>query len=132
MQLLRSSLILVLVCCLAFSVPVSAQEGHVVDPAALARAVMEHAAEREADRAAIRAALNRPEVQHVASLLGVDAARLQVSVSRLRGGDLERAAAHAREVNQALSGGATTVVLSTTTIIIILLVIILIIVAVKD
>lgn len=131
MPLLRRSLVLVLVCCLTFSIPLRAQEGHVVDLAVLARAVMEHAAAREADRAAIREALTRPEVQRVASLLGVDRTRLEASVDRLRGDDLQRAASNAREVNQALSGGATSVTISTTTIIIILLLIILIIVAVK-
>ena len=132
MQLLRGCLVVLLVCCLTFSIPISAQERHVVDPGMLAQIITEHAAERDADRATVREALSRPEVRRVATLLGVDAERLQASVGRLSGPDLQRASARAREVNQALSGGATTVVISTTTIIIILLVVILIIVAVKD
>ena len=63
--------------------------------------------------------------------MGVDLGRANAAVSTLAGADLERTANAARQVNDALTGGASTVVISTTTIIIILLVIILLIVALK-
>jgi hypothetical protein len=109
----------------------SAQQRHVVDPAAIASAVNQHAAKQDADRAAIRQALSRPEVKSVAKDLGLDLARADAAVSTMSGSDLERAGAAARQVNDQLAGGASSVTLSVTTIIIILLVIILLIVALK-
>jgi len=86
---------------------------------------------QDADRAAIRQALSRPEVQTVAKQMGVDLGRANAAVSTLAGAELERTANAARQVNDALTGGASTVVISTTTIIIVLLVIVLLIVALK-
>jgi len=104
--------------------------GHVVDPHVLAAAVAQHAAEEDADRAEIRAALARPEVGPVAERLGLDLDHANAIVDTLKGERLDQAAAAARQVNQSLTGGAQTVTFSATTIIIALLVIILIIVAV--
>ena len=116
---------------LAFSVPALAQERHAVDQSTLAQAVDRHVAGQDADRSAIREALGRPQVQRIAQELGVDLNRVNASVATLAGSDLERAATAARQVNEALAGGATSVVISTTTIIIALLVVILLIVALK-
>jgi len=63
--------------------------------------------------------------------MGVDLGRANAAVSTLNGADLERTASAARDVNDALTGGASTVVISTTTIIIVLLVLVLLIVLLK-
>ena len=81
------------------------------------------------DRAAIREALGRPEVQSLANKTGIDVDRLSAAVNTMSDADAQRAADAAREVNQSLVGGASTVTISTTTIIIGLLVLILLIVA---
>ena len=131
MQTLRPFVAVPLIVFIALSTPALAQQRHVVDPATIAGAVDQHVVKQDADRAAIRQALSRPEVQTVAKQMGVDLGRANAAVSTLAGADLERTANAARQVNDALTGGASTVVISTTTIIIILLVIILLIVALK-
>jgi hypothetical protein len=107
------------------------QQPHVVSPTQLAATMTERAAAQDADRAAIREALVRPEVKTVAAGLGVDVNRLTAGIDTLAGADLDRAASAARQVNQQLVGGASTVVISTTTIIVVLLVILLIVVIAK-
>jgi hypothetical protein len=108
--------------------PARAQERHAVAPSTLAAAVTDHVATRDADRDAIREALNRPEVRAVAERTGIDIDRVAASIDSLDSSSLARAAASARQVNQALVGGANTVTISTTTIIIVLLIIILVLV----
>ena len=108
-----------------------AGQQHIVTPSQLSAAVADRVAAQDADRAAVRDALARPEVRNVAATIGVDLARLDAAVGTMSGADLERAASTARQVNQQLVGGASTVVISTTTIIIALLVVILIVIAVK-
>ena len=104
---------------------------HVVDPATIAAAVAEHVEQQDADRAAIREALARPQVRDMADRMGLDVNRATAVVDTLDGADLTRAASAARQVNEQLVGGATTIVFTATTIIIILLVVILLIVAIK-
>ena len=105
-----------------------AGQQHVVAPTQLAATVADSVAKDDANRAAVHEALARPEVQRVASSMGMDLTRAAAAVDTLAASDLERAASAARDVNQQLVGGASTIVISTTTIIIILLVIILIVV----
>jgi hypothetical protein len=131
MHTFRQILIAPLIAGLLCSTSALAQERHVIDATQIGQAVEQHAAQQDADRAAIREALNRPEVREAARHFGVDLDRMDASVATLSGHDLERAATAARQVNESLAGGASTLVISTTTIIIILLVLILIIVAVK-
>jgi hypothetical protein len=130
MHILRVSLVGLLVLSIAMSSSAFAQERHVVDPDLLTSTVDEHVATQEADRAAVRQALSRPEVQEVATRIGLDLNRVATSIDTMNGRVLTEAARTARQVNHALVGGAT-VTISTTTIIIALLVVILIIVAVK-
>jgi hypothetical protein len=113
----------------ALSSPAFAQERHAVSPVALAATVDQHVANQDADRAAIHAALNRPEVREMAAKAGLDLQRISASVDTLAGTDLQRVAGAAQQVNQALIGGASTIVISTTTVIIALLVLLLIDVA---
>src|SRR5262245_13865353 len=101
---------------LGLAAPAQAQERHAVSPSALAAAVSDHAATRDTDRAAVREALNRPEVRAVAERAGIDIERATASIDTLDSSTLARAAESARQVNKALIGGASTVTISTTTI----------------
>ena len=118
-----------LILILGLSTSARAEERHAVPPSALSAAVTEHAATLDADRDAIREALSRPEVRAVAERTGIDIDRAAAAVESLDSATTARAAESARQVNEALVGGASTVTISTTTIIIVLLLIILIIVA---
>ena len=129
MRLLRHGLVGLLVLLTASASPAYAQN-HVVRPADLAAAVDAHVASQNADRAAIREALERPQVRDAATRIGIDLDPIAASIATLSGPELVGMAGAARQVNEALVGGSS-VTLSTTTIIIILLALILIIVAVK-
>ena len=118
-----------LILILGLATSVRAEDRHAVPPSALATAVTDHAATLDADRDAIREALNRPEVRAVAERTGLDIDRATASIETLDPSTLARAAETARQVNGALVGGASTITISTTTIIIVLLLIILILVA---
>jgi hypothetical protein len=108
-----------------------ADQQHLVAPSQLATTVADGAAKQDTDRATVRQALERPEVQAVASKLGLDLSRATTAVDTMSGSELEKAANAAQQVNAQLVGGASTVVISTTTIIIILLLVIILIIAVK-
>jgi hypothetical protein len=108
-----------------------AGQQHLVSPEQLATTVADDAAKQDMNRATVREALGRPEVQAVASKFGLDLTRATEAVNAMSGTDLEKAADAAQQVNEQLVGGASSVVISTTTIIIILLVLILLIVALK-
>jgi len=109
-----------------------AADQHVVSPQQLAATVGGQIAQQDADRAAIREALARPEVRETAKSLSIDMDRVTAAADTLSGADLAKAADAARQVNHQLVGGASTVVISTTTIIIALLLIILLIVVIKS
>jgi hypothetical protein len=108
-----------------------ADERHLVDPSQLAAAVARHVAAGDTDRAAVREALARSEVQGVAASMGIDLKRLAAAVDTMSDDELRRAASAAQQVNNELVGGASTVSISTTTLIIILLVLILLVVALR-
>jgi hypothetical protein len=131
MPTVRRFLVFPLIALLMASASAFAGQQHLVSPNQLASAVGEHVAKEDADRAAIREALARPEVRGVAESMGVDLARVTAAVDTMGATDLTRAADAARQVNQQLVGGASTVVISTTTIIIVLLLLILLIVVLK-
>jgi hypothetical protein len=128
MKTVRSLVILLLVVILMAPGRAYAAQQHIVSPNAITATTADHAAAQDLDRAAVREALARPEVQSTAAKLGVDIDRLNAAVNTMAGADLQRAASTARQVNDQLVGGASTVVISTTTIIIALLLIILIVV----
>jgi hypothetical protein len=126
----RQLLVFTLVPVLAASSGFAADQ-HVVSPRQLAATVGGQVAQQDADRAAIREALARPEVRDAAKALSIDMDRVAAAADTLSGDDLTKAANAARQVNHQLVGGASNVTISTTTIIIILLVIILLVVAIK-
>jgi hypothetical protein len=108
-----------------------AGQQHVVTPSELATTVAGSVAKEDASRATVHEALGRPEVQAVASKLGLDLNRAEAVVDTMSGAELNKAANAAQQVNEQLVGGASTIVISTTTIIIILLLVIILIIAVK-
>ena len=126
MQTVRKLVTLVLAVLIA--APAAFADGrHVVDPATLAATLAQHVEQQNADRAAIREALARPQVREMAGRMGVDVDRATAVVNTLGDADLARAASAARQVNQQLVGGARTIVITTTTVIIALLIIIIIV-----
>jgi hypothetical protein len=131
MQSVRTLLVFPLVALLMLSTSALAGEQHVVSPSQLATTVSDGAAKQDTKRAIVREALGQPEVQEVASKLGLDLDRAAAAVDVMSGADLEKAANAAQQVNDRLVGGASTIVISTTTIIIILLVVILLVIALK-
>ena len=131
MKLLRTLFVFPLVVLMMASSSAFAGQQHLVNPSQLATTVADAAAKQDTNRATVREALERPEVQAVATKLGLDLSKATAAVDTLSGADLEKAANAAQQVNEQLVGGASTVVISTTTIIIILLVVILLIIAIK-
>ena len=127
MSIVRRLFVLPLAALLAFSSTAAGAGQHVVPPSQVAAALADHVAKQDADRTAVREALARPEVERMATTIGLDLTRAKAAVETMSGADLERAATAARDVNQQLVGGASTVVISTTTIIIALLIVIIII-----
>ena len=86
----------------------------------------------EADRAALRDFVARPEVQTAARIGGVDLSRIEEGLPRLGGEDLHRAAEQARFIDRQLGDSQGAQVLSiqfTTLIVVLLLVIIIILIA---
>jgi len=130
MPIVRKLVVLVLAVLIAAPSATYAQQRHVIDPAAVAASVVQHAAEQDANRVAVREALTQPQVREMAGRMGLDVNRAAAAIDTLNASDLERAANAARQVNQQLVGGATTVVITTTTIIIALLIILIIVLAV--
>ena len=108
-----------------------AGQQHVVPPSQLATTVADAAVNQDTNRATVREALERPEVQAVASKLGLDLSRATAVVDTMSGAQLDQAAHAAQQVNDQLVGGASTVVISTTTIVIVLLLVIILVVALK-
>lgn len=127
MTTVRKLLVFPLMVLMMASSTAFAGQQHVVAPSQMASTVADHVAKQDADRAAVHEALARPEVQQVASSIGLDLTRATAAVDTLSAADLDRAASAAREVNQQLVGGASTIVISTTTVILILLIILLIV-----
>ena len=131
MPSVRTLLIFPLIALMIASSPAFAGQQHVVNPSQLATTVADSAAKQDTKRTTVREALERPEVQAVASKLGLDLTRAVGAVDAMSGADLEKAADAAQQVNDQLVGGASTVVISTTAIIIILLLVVILIIAVK-
>lgn len=127
MKTARTLLVLALTAFMMLPGSAYAGQQHIVTPNQLASTIADRTAAQDADREAVREALNRPEVRGVAESMGVAMDRLDRTVDTMSATDLAQAASAARQVNEQLVGGASTVTISTTTIIIALLVIILIV-----
>jgi hypothetical protein len=129
MPILRQLLAVLLILLTIATGSAVADERHVIDPSQLAAAMRQHVGAQDTDRAAVREALARSDVQRVAASLGIDLNRVTSSVDTLSGRELQEAAMTARQINQSLVGGASSI--STTTIIILLLILIVLILALK-
>ena len=126
--------LVVLLCILMAGPGAAAQQpaagSHAAPPAAIDQALQQHVTAIDDDRAAVQRLLARPDVQALASEIGLDLRRAQSAVATLEGVQLSELAAHARQAEQGFAGGQGSVRISTTLIIIALLVVILLIVAI--
>lgn len=116
---------------LALSSPLAAQDASVVSAAELDAALEVHGRSAADDRSVISRVLDRPDVRAAADDAGLGD-RLQqarASVGGLSGDALERAADHARTLEQELAGGQVISFNVTTLIIVLLLVILIILIA---
>ena len=129
MTTVRQLLVLPLVLLTMTAGSAFADQRHIVPPAQVASTMAARVAAQDADRAAVREALARPEVQRVAASMGMDQNQMNAAVDTMNAAQLAQAASSARQVNEQLVGGASTIVISTTTIIIALLIVIIIIIA---
>jgi hypothetical protein len=104
-----------------------AQE-HAAPPETLDAIAVSHAAGLEAERAELRAFLERPEVRRVAEESGLEVLTADAAVASLGERELASLAPPLAQAEAALAGGDS-IVISTTAIIIALLVLIIILVA---
>ena len=111
---------------LLVSSPAFAQQVHVVDSAAMSRALAQKADADAAKRASVRRVLDRADVRQMAARMGLSVERAQAAVATLTNTELNEVARYARDVESAaMAGGASTIVISTTTVILVLLIVIL-------
>ena len=108
---------------------VRAQQAPVVTGSEMDAALEARGSAAEADRAAVRRVLDRPEVAGVARQMGVDLNEARGAVAALDGEQLGRAAAVSADVERALAGGETFTINATTLIIVLLLVILVVLIA---
>lgn len=108
--------------------PAGAQE-HVLTDEELRSTVVEDGETEAEQRALIQRVLEREEVQRVARSAGFDVKRARDAVAQIEGGELDRLAALARDIEDQLAGGQARITITTSAIIIALLVIIIILVA---
>lgn len=127
MRFLEKALV-VFLCLGVVSPGVRAQQGNVVDPAALDEALADKAQDTAAKRQTIITALRHAPVKEVAKSLGLELTHAEAAVSALDGQMLDRLALQAQQVNQAVEGGQT-IRLNILWVILGLLVLILILVA---
>jgi hypothetical protein len=110
-------------CSFLLTSPVVAQS-HVVDQAALGKAVADRAAADQQNREVVLGLLHRSDVREVAARLGLDVTRAEGAVSTLSGDELADLAAQASQVDAQMEGGDV-VVISVTTLLLIIIIIIL-------
>lgn len=111
---------------LAAPVIVRAQERHVASDAVIASALTKKAADDASNREAILKVFKRDEVRELASRFGLEIKDAETAVAHASGAELAEAAARARMIDRALTGGDKTVTLSLTTLLLIIIIIILI------
>lgn len=126
---MKRSLPVILAALLVMTLPaVGRAQDHAAPTQTLDAIATSHAAGSGAQRAELRAFLERPEVREIAERGGVDIKTAQAAVAVLDADDLNRLSGNLTEAQAALAGGDT-IVISTTAIIIGLLVLIVILVA---
>ncbi len=103
-------------------------QSHVVDQAALGKAVADKAAIDQQNRDEVRGFLNRAEVREVAARLGLDVTRAETAVSTLSSDEAADLADQARQVDAQLAGGDS-ITISVTTLLLVIIIIIILLVA---
>lgn len=103
-------------------------ESHTASPETLDAIAAAHAGSVEAERAELRAFLERPEVREIAADAGLDVVTAETAVASLSPAETRDLSARVDQLDAALAGGDS-VVISTTAIIVALLVLIIILVA---
>ena len=116
-----------LFCILTLTPRADAQSTHAATLSAIDQALQQHVDSDDADRALVLRVLEQPAVRALAADLGVDVIRARSAVATLDGEALDRLAAQASQVDQALAGGQGSVTISYTLIIVGLLILILLI-----
>jgi len=102
-----------------------AQQGHIVDPAAMRQAVADQTVTDQQNRDVLLSVLHRSEVMELAGRLGLSVTRAEGAVATLDSAELARLAVPARTADAALAGGNNTVIISTTTLLLIIIIVIL-------
>jgi hypothetical protein len=116
---------LVMLPTLLLSSPVFAGQVRVVDAAALNQALTASADGERVQRDQVQRVLDRADVRHLASSLGLSLVQASAAVATLSGADLSAAAERAGALEGALAGGANTIIISTTTLLLIIIIIVL-------
>ena len=128
MHLVNKIAALLLIPVFLFSSPALAQQVHVVDAAAMNRAVADKAESERGQRDVIRRVLERDDARQLAASMGLNLADASAAVATLGAAELTPLAAQANAVEAAaLAGGASTMVISLTTLLLILIIVILIV-----
>ena len=106
--------------------PAFAQQGRLVDSAAMSQALADKAESEATQRNLVRRVLNRADVSGMAARMGLSVERADSAVAKLSGAELGTLAEHAGAIETAaLAGGASTIVISTTTLLLVLIIVIL-------
>ncbi len=121
----RPTVVAFVVSSLLLSSSAMAQQGHLVDPAAMRQAIADQTVTDQQARDVILKVLHRSEVIELAGRLGLSVTRAEGAVATLDSAELANLAAPARAADAALAGGNNTVIISTTTLLLIIIVVIL-------
>jgi len=127
MRVVNKIAVLLLLPGLLLSSPALAQQIHVVDPAAMGRAVAEKADQDHTNREVLVRVLNRVDVRELAGRMGLSVERAESAVATLDGEELSQLAGYADGVEASLAGGANVIVISVTTLLLLLILIVLIV-----
>jgi len=128
MHLVNKIAALVLIPAFLFSSPALAQQNHVVDAAAMNRALADKAESERGQRDVIRRVLERDEARQLAASMGLNLADASAAVATLGAAELAPLAAQANAVEAAaLAGGVSTMTISLTTLLLIVIIVILIV-----
>jgi hypothetical protein len=122
----RSTVVAFVVSSLLLGSSAMAQQGHIVDPAALRQAIADQTVTDQQNRDVVLKVLHRSEVVELAGRLGLSVTRAEGAVATLDSAELASLAAQARTAETALAGGSNTVVISTTTLLLIIIIVILV------
>lgn len=125
---MTNTIVALLLPVLLVETPALAQQTHVVDSAALGRALAGKAEQTRAQRDQVRRVLARADAREMAASMGLSVERADMAVATLSDVELGSLAQHAAAVEAApLAGGANTVVISTTTLLLVLIIVILLV-----